>query len=352
MPVLLESLRPELKVGGTAQAPLSASLLSLMVREDTQGLYRCEASFGNWGDVGGSPGFLYFDGSTIDFGKDFEVTLSGVTLFKGRIYAIEAHYPEGGPPAITVLAEDKFQDLRMTRRSRMFEDMDDSAVFQQIASDHGLSAAIDVSGPTHKILAQVNQSDLSFLRERARAIDAELWVDDSGLHAKGRASRAGTAKRMTMGNQLREFSVIADLATQFTSVSCNGWEVASKQTIAEEATEAAIQGELNGGRSGAAILQQAFGVRKQAVSHTVPLTSAAAQADAAALFKRTARRFIVGHGVADPAMKVRVGDTLDLAGLGPSFSGKYYVGEARTLFDGRLGMRTEFTAERPALGQP
>ena len=340
------------KVGGADQGPLSGSLLSLAIREDTQGLYRCEASFGNWGDVGGTPGFLYFDGSTINFGKDFEVTYASDTLFKGKIFAIEAHYPEGGPPAITVLVEDKFQDLRMKRRSRMFEDMDDSAIFQQIAGDHGLSPTIDVSGPTHKILSQVNQSDLAFLRERARAIDAEVWVDDSGLHAKGRAARAGTAKAMTIGNQLREFSVTADLATQFTSVSCNGWDVAGKQAIAEEATDSAIQGELNGGKSGAGILQQAFGDRKQAVSHTVPLTSAAAQAEAAALFKRTARRFIVGHGVADPKMKVRVGDTLDLAGLGPSFNGKYYVSEARILFDGRLGMRTEFTAERPGLGQP
>ena len=36
-------------------------------------------------------------------------------------------------------------------------------------------------GPTYKTLAQVNQSDLAFMRERARSIDAELWMDGSKI---------------------------------------------------------------------------------------------------------------------------------------------------------------------------
>jgi hypothetical protein len=41
-----------------------------------------------------------------------------------------------------------------------------------------------------------------------------------------------------------------------------------------------------------------------------------------------------------------------LSGLGPLFSGKYYVAGVRHLFDGATGMRTEFTAERPGLSRP
>jgi hypothetical protein len=47
----------------------------------------------------------------------------------------------------------------------------------------GLSAKVRADGPTYKILAQVNQSDLAFLRERARTIDAELWLDGRTLNA-------------------------------------------------------------------------------------------------------------------------------------------------------------------------
>jgi hypothetical protein len=66
----------------------------------------------------------------------------------------------------------------------------------------------------------------------------------------------------------------------------------------------------------------------------------------------SARRFVVGHGTAETSSDLRVGSYVDLKGLGPLFSGKYYLSEVRHLFDNRNGLRSEFTAERPGLGQP
>src|SRR5258705_8493580 len=43
------------------------------------------------------------------------------TLFEGRIMALEGQFPEGRQPQLVVLAEDRFQDLRMTRRTRTFK---------------------------------------------------------------------------------------------------------------------------------------------------------------------------------------------------------------------------------------
>ena len=63
-------------------------------------------------------------------------------------------------------------------------------------------------------------------------------------------------------------------------------------------------------------------------------------------------RFLTGRGIAETDARLRVGATVDLQGLGPLFSGKYYVSETRTLFDGVRGLRTEFGAERPGLGRP
>lgn len=48
---------------------------------------------------------------------------------------------------------------------------------------------------------------------------------------------------------------------------------------------------------------------------------------------------------------MRVGTYVNLQGLGPLFSGKYYVSEVQVRFDGSAGLRTEFTAERPGLGR-
>ena len=347
----LISAVPTINVAGQDKAALADNLLSLLIVENTQGLYRCEARFSNYGSVNGKFDFLYFDRRVLDFGKAFKVKLGSDTIFDGKITALEAQFPEGRSAEVRILAEDRFQDLRMTRRTRTFADISDSDVIRQIAGEYSLSPSVDVNGPQYKVLAQVNQSDLAFLRERARSIDAELWMDGTTLNAKSHNSRNGGKVQMTYGSKLYEFSVLADLAGQRTSVAVNGWDVAGKSGLRHEATDSIINGELNGDSSGSSVLSSALGQRREAIAHTVPLTSSETQAIAEAYFKMSARRFLVGHGVAETDSKLRVGTYVDLQGLGPLFTGKYYLSEVRHRFDGAKGIRTEFTAERPGLGK-
>ena len=65
----------------------------------------------------------------------------------------------------------------------------------------------------------------------------------------------------------------------------------------------------------------------------------------------SARRFVVGHGVAETNANLRVGAKADLQGLGPLFSGKYYIAEVKHIFDLAKGLRTEFRAERLGIGR-
>ena len=342
--------RPVVAIDDRDDPALSDGLVSLVVTEDASGLYRCEATFGNWGANDATPDYLYFDRRKLDFGKGLKIKYDGDTLFDGRVMALEGQFSDRGPRNINVLAEDRFQDLRMTRRTRTFEDTSDSDVFSRIANDHGLTSDVNVTGPTHKVLAQVNQSDLAFMRERARTLDAEIWMEGSKLHVKSHASRDGGTRKMAYGRELYEFSVLADLAHQRTSVFVNGWDVSGKTGLQYEATESVISNELNGGTSGASILQKAFGQRKEAIAHTVPLTAQEAQTEAESYFKLMARRFVVGRGVCDTSAKMRVGAYVELDAVGKLFNGKYYLTEVRHIFDFTHGIRTAFRAERPSIG--
>jgi uncharacterized protein len=347
------SSRPTLEVDGEEAAALTQGLLTMRVHEHVDGLYAAELQFGNWGLSDNDTGFLFFDRQKVDFGKEIALTVSGSQLFKGKITALEAGFPEGSPPVLTALAEDRLQDLRMTRRTRTFADMSDSDVISQIASDHGLSPSVNVSGPTHKVLAQVAQSDLAFLRARARAVGAEVWVDGSTLHVAPRASRTGgTPATLGYGNELREFTVIADLAGQRSSVTVSGWDVAGKTAISETSDDGDLGGETSSGDGGPSILSSAFAQRKESVVASVPLTTAEAQARAKAIFLRTARRFVSGRGLAQTDPGIRVGATVKVQGVGPLFEGEYYVTEVRHVFDMAFGLRTELNVERPWLGRP
>jgi phage protein D len=345
---------PTIKVDGAAKPALSVMLLSLLVEETTLGLFRCEATFSNWGTKDDHADYLLFDRRTLDFGKELSVEFgppsTQTQLFKGRITGIEAHYPQSSEPLLSVLAEDRFQDLRMERRTRSFADMSDSDVFSQIASQHGLSPQVDVDGPTYRVLTQVNQSDLAFLRERAAAIDAELWVEDRTLHAQARTRRNTNSVALIYGRNLYEFSALADLSHQRTTVRVSGWDVAGKSALDEEAGESVVSAELDGKRSGSSVLAEALAERNERVTASVPLSQPEARAMAEARYRARARRFVTARGSADGTPEIRVGSTLDIGGLGDLFDGKYYVRLARHTFDMQHGYRTSFEVERPGLG--
>jgi phage protein D len=349
LPLPLQSARPVVEIGGERQPAIEAAMLSLEIADRIEGMARAEIVLGNWGGDAG-PGFRHFDRQVIEFGKPVTVTLGGETLFDGRIGAITADYPDGGPPTIGLLAEDRLQDLRMTRRTRVFVDASLVTVARKIAADHGLDAQADLDSPTTPLLAQVNQSDLAFLLDCARREDAVIWVEGGTLHAA--AARPDDRVELRWAGTLREFHVTADLADQRTAVVAAGWDVGAKETASNRATAAAIGNELGGTESGAAILAQTLGERADAIVHGLPHDAAEARALAEASFRYAARRFVTGEGVAQTSAALRVGARLALSGLGPLFDGDYCATRVTHRFDLADGLRTEFACERPGMGRP
>lgn len=350
----LYAAQPTIMIDGEDDNDLSGELLTLLVEEKTAGLYRCEATFSNWGSQSSGADFLYFDRETLDFGKAFAVRAGGgdseAEIFSGRIMALEAHYPVNTPPEIVVLAEDRFQDLRMTRRTRIFEEASDRDVIDQVARQYNLQTDIDIEGPTYPLLAQLNQSDLAFMRERARAVDAEVWLEGETLHVQARGRREAESVTLTYRQGLIELSMLADLAQQRSEVTVSGWDVAAKEAIVYESGESAIQSELNGHSSGGSILSDAIGSRNEHIVHLAPFTTEEARHLAEAHYRTAARRFVSGRGICNGDGRLRVGARVTLRGVGPLFEGEYYVTAVRHIFDGLNGYRTQFNVERPGIG--
>jgi phage protein D len=353
-PALYYASRPIFSVDGQLQSLLGEVLLqSLLIEETTRGLFRCEARLTNWG-AGRDEPFRFFDRQILDFGKSFKVELgrpgSVKQIFDGRIMALEGQYPANRPPELVVLAEDRFQDLRMERHTRTYNQVGDGDVARQIASAHGLTAEVDADGPTHGVLSQLDQSDLAFLRERADAADAEVWVEDRTLHFQTRSRRNAGSISLTYGANLHDFTVLADLAHQRSTVHVTGWDVANKSAIDESAGPDAIAGELGSDRGGSAILDEAIASRDEYLSLSETATAEAARALAERFYRSRARRFVTGSGSCDGDAGLRVGATLSLGGLGPWFDGDYYAVRVRHVFDLVDGYRTLFDVERPGIG--
>lgn len=343
-------LTNKLSIDGIFNADVSQNIVAATIEESIDGLYRCEIELVNFS----TSQYLYFDRSAFDFGSEIEFSVGmgpqEGRLFHGFIMGLEASYINGGGTRLTILAEDRLQELRMTRRSRTFEDVSDVDAMRTVAQEHSLETDFDsFSGPTYPVLAQTNLSDLAFLRQCARRLNAELWLDGNILHLATRPSRATERVTLGYGANLQSFQVLADLAHQCTELSVSGWDVSAKEAIRESADESAISNELNGGRSGSAILQAAFGERKQSLVHTIPLSTEEATAIAEARYREKARQFVTGNGTADGNPNIRVGTTLELSQLGPLFDGEFYV--VRTCHTTSIdnGYQTEFDVERASV---
>lgn len=353
---LLVSTSPIFEVEGEVKGELARDILRLEIEETTGGLKTLSARFVSQGATGGNPEQrqLYLDGSFIDFGKKLEVSIGpdseGRTVFSGWVTAIEADFQEAREPEVVIFAEDKLMKLRMTRRMKTYEQMTDADIASAIASEHGLTPEVDADGPTYDVVQQWNMSDLAFLRERARKIQAEVWVEDETLHFKSRGKRDATELTLVQGNHLIELRARADLAHQRTKVKVSGYDAGERSSIEEEAGEDAIRAEVSDGLTGPAILNRSFGERVSYRVREAPLQSTEAADWVRAEMLRRARSFVTVTGVTRGSADMVVGSRLTLERAGRPFDGRgYYVTHVCHTYDLRDGFRTHFEAERATI---
>ena len=348
---------PELKVDGQVQSALARDLALIQIDEDVDGMRRMSATFVAVGPRDGErhEQLNWLDGRVLDFGKAITVAMgpsdAREEVFTGKVSALELSMEQGRAPEVVCLAEDSLMDLRMTRRFKTYENVTDADLAQQIASQHGLRAQADVQGPTWALVQQWNQSDLAFLRERARRLAAEVWVKDGTLHVATRDKRNGTTATLIQGGNLMQVRLRADLAHQRSKVVVGGFDDTGQDPIDEDAGSSDLSGEAQGHTHGAQVLEQAFGERVSYRVRDVPTEDGHATALARASLLTRARRFVSVTGVADGNPAIQVGSVLKLERVSPLFEGDgFYVTRVRQQFDLSAGFRTHFDAERAWTG--
>jgi len=355
-PPALASAAPVFKISGTRQPDLARDAVRVDIDDTTEGLRTLTAHF-----LGSAPRSNpstdvteYLDGQLLDFGKRIEVSLGPPgnerIVFSGAIWALEVNFAEGDVPVVVVSAEDELMTLRLTQRSATYLKVSDADLVRSIASQHGFGSDTAADGPTYDVVQQFNTSDLAFLRERARRIQAELWMADGKLHLATRDKRRGTTVRMVRGSDLIMVSARADLAEQCTAVRVSGYDAAARKAIDAEAPLSTVNAEISGGRTGPQALEQAFGALPGRRVRDVPVVESEARAVAQAEMLRRSRRFVRVHGVTTGTPELVVASRLTLARCGRPFDGPgYYVTRVHHSYDVAHGMRTRFEAERPTV---
>lgn len=346
--------RPTLRFGGQEDERATELVQTMIMSEDEGGMRSLELGLSNWASTRDGDAELAFDaGGNVRLGAEIEVYGGEVDrpreLFRGRITALESRFQRGRPPEVLVLAEDALVAARMQRRSRVFVDRSPADVVRTVAGELGMQPEIAGLTSPVRTWAQVDETDLAFLRRLLARLDADLQVVGNALHVSPRGDVRRGQISLSAEEDLRSISVCADLAEQVTSVSVRGWDAAQGRAIIGRQRQGTHLGPGQG-RTGAAVLQDAVGERPENLGHLAVGTQEEAQALAEAVFDRRARRFLRATGVTEGNPNLRVGVHLTLSGLGGRFDNEYYVASTRHCFDLAEGYRTEFVAECAYVG--
>jgi uncharacterized protein len=349
---------PVFDVDGEVVGELARDCIRLEVCEGIEGLRTLQAHFlaAGGGALGPQDQLLHLDGSTVDLGSAVKVALGPDHqrrfVFDGQASGIELILGDGDTPVVAVHAEDALMRLRMTRRMRTYSQVTDAEIAAELAGEHGLQADVDADGPRYDVVQQANQSDLAFLRERARLLQAELWCTGRTLHFRSREARQGTEVTLVRGAELLCARIVADLAHQRSEVVVTGWDAGLKELIDERAGPDVVEAEVTGGRIGARLVATALGDSTTLRVREAALTAEEAGAWARAEMLRRGRRFVCVTGTTNGTPDLVVGSRLTLRLVGEPFEGDgYYVSHVRHTFDLRQGFRTRFEAERATLNE-
>ncbi len=292
-----------------------------------------------------SPDSSIVDSDMFKIGKALEVQVAGyeTALFKGEITAVEPVFTVGGYVRMVVRGYDKSHRLHRGKKIRTFLKMKDSDIVSKIVQEAGLQAEIDTTSPQHEHVWQNNQTDMEFLRARARRLGYFVYVEDQKLHFSKRPP-GGQPLELKWGKNLRDFRPRLAVTHQVNKVSVRSWDPAQKRIVSGEVTSA-TNTQHQGGESqdGGKVAKQAFGGSAENLVVTYPrLQQSEAKNMAQALYNRTNGNFIRAEGscIGDP--EIRAGKVIKVVGVGKRFGGTYVVTSASHVFATERNYETTF----------
>ncbi|MFH0903251.1 MAG: contractile injection system protein, VgrG/Pvc8 family, partial [Pseudomonadota bacterium] len=248
-------------------------------------------------------------------------------------------------------------------KTRQWENKTRAEVVRAIAREHGYEGRfVDVQDTeeTFDVINQTAETDARFLRRLASRDELEFYVDDGGLHFHERRQSAAPTHVFTWFSDpgrgdIISISVESDLCRRAGKVTVKGRDPLTRTTIetsaSSETVERATLGEtleVVNRETGRTSLQ----VRNATASvHPTPAATAKqASRESAARF-RAAERSTVKLSmqvVGDPTLRAKT--IVEVRGITPFLSGKYYVSEVKHAVSGS-GYTCELKLTRDGTGR-
>jgi phage protein D len=339
------------KINGSELPPEAvADLVEVTVFEDLRAPGMFTLKMNNWNmaelTVTWVDDDLYTEGGEVEIQMGYVGVLE--TLFKGEITGLEPGFTSDEAPSLTVRGFDQQHRLLRGRKTRCFNEVKDSDIASQIASDLGLTAETEDTGITYPSVLQHNRSDLDFLQDRARRIGYEVVVEDKTLYFRPFQNTEDGVLTLKRDEDLIEFHPRLSTLQQISEVAVRGWDPKAKEAITGKAAAGDELSKMGGSTAGSEASDQAFGAADlAAIDHPV-FSQTEAEQIALGNLNDLSLGFVSGDGVCIGRTDLRAGTVIEIEGVGERFSGQYYVTSTTHVYRPGQGYETYFSIRRNA----
>lgn len=263
------------------------------------------------------------------------------TLFEGIVVKHALKFSGHNDARLVVECRDKAVRLTVGRKNANFVDQKDSDIISKLASAGGLSADVQATDIQHGELVQHYSSDWDFIVTRAEANGLLVIATDGALAAKPPATSGEATLKLTYGQDLIEFQAEMDARTQYASAQAVAWDMKNQAVVlGSDASPASlnVQGDLD-----SAALAEVVGLASYRLQTAAPVSKEMLTQWAKALQLKSGLARIRGRMSFQGSAKAKVGELIELEGVGTRFSGKVFVsGLTHEIRDGNWITEAEF----------
>ncbi len=256
-------------------------------------------------------------------------------LFDGVVVSVGIELATGTTQTLIIEAYDKLYKLGRQTVAKSYLNKRPADIVKQLAREAGLSANVHSSfgGTAESVAAYQYGTAYAYIDAMVRNEGCEWFVEQASLHVRPRASASGAPVKLTVGQNLLDFSARFSGVDHVDKVTVTGWDVKTKAPIVGQATSTGTSaGTANSVLTAAAVKRSGVG-GTTALSIPRPVADQGeAERLATGIVNRRESDMLRARGRAIPDDGIVPGAKLEFEGLVGDWDGTYYCTEVEHIW--------------------
>jgi len=278
--------------------------------------------------------------NTDDFmiGKNVEIQAGyqgqNSTVFKGVVVQHGIKILENGGSSLYVILKNKIYRSTMVRNTKIYNDLTDSEIFEEIINKYAWNKEIEANNVRHESVTQYNCSDWDFINMRAEANAQLVFTNDDQIIIKKPDLTAEPKVTLTYGTSILELEAEMDGRTSFQNYKSSCWNYSNQEITEVEKSSSNLnlaQGNTSTSDVASSLQNEEFKIHVDALMQEENEISNLTDSY---ILKNNLSRIkgrVKSVGIAD----INPGDIIELSGIGNRFNGNALVsGVSHSINDG------------------